>query len=87
MAKSNNSSGKATSATSTASPMKKTGRKPMRIELQYSPRERITRVNKVFVVGTWFGIMLLQTEKQNSKDDAFTNDVIKMVEDETSEVA
>jgi hypothetical protein len=31
--------------------------------------------------------MLLQTEKQNSKDDAFTNDVIKMVEDETSEVA
>ena len=87
MAKNNNSSGKATSATSTASPIKKPGRKPIGKELQYSPREKITRVNKVFAVGTHFGIMLLRTEKQNSKDDAYTNDVIKMIEDETSGVA
>jgi hypothetical protein len=87
MAKNNTSSGKATSATSTASPIKNPGRKPIEKELQYSLREKITRVSKVFVVGTQFGIMLLRTEKQNSKDDAYTNDVIKMIEDETTGVA
>jgi hypothetical protein len=28
--------------------------------------------------------MLLQTEKQNSKDDAYTSDIIKMIEDEAN---
>jgi len=78
MAKSNNSSGRATSVNQPASPIRKPGRKPIGKELQYSPRERIIRVNKVFVVGTQFGIVLLRTEKPNSKDDAYTNDVIKM---------
>jgi len=78
---------KTVTTTSTGSPIKKAGRKPIGKVLQYSPRERITRVNKVFVVGTQFGIILLRTEKQNSKDDAYTNDVIKMIEDETSGVA
>jgi hypothetical protein len=87
MAKSNNSSGRATSANIPATPIKKPGRKPIGKELQYSPRERVIRVNKVFVVGTQFGIVLLRTEKPNSKDDAYTNDVIKMIEDETSGVA
>jgi len=87
MAKSNNSSGRATSANIPATPIRKPGRKPIGKELQYSPRERIIRVNKVFIVGTQFGIILLRTEKPNSKDDAYTNDVIKMIEDETSGVA
>ena len=87
MAKSNNSSGRATSANIPATPIKKPGRKPIGKELQYSPRERVIRVNKVFVVGTQFGIVLLRTEKPNSKDDAYTNDVIKMIEDEASGVA
>jgi hypothetical protein len=87
MGKSNNSSNKSTTSTSIGSPIKKAGRKPITGVLQYSPRERLTRVNKVFVVGTQFGIILMRTEKQNSKDDAYTNDVIKMIEDETSGVA
>jgi len=44
-------------------------------------------VNKVFVVGAQLGLILIRMEKQNSKDDAFTNDAIKLIEDETSGVA
>jgi hypothetical protein len=76
-----------TSAPSNGSPIKKAGRKPIGKILQYSPREKVTRVNKVFVVGTQFGIILLRTEKQNSKDDAYTNDVVKLIEDESSGIA
>lgn len=86
MAPSNYSSRKSV-ATSSGSPVTKASRKPIGKLLQYSPREKITRVNKVYVVGTQFGIILLRTEKQNSKDDAYTHDVIKMIEDETSGVA
>jgi hypothetical protein len=69
------------------SPMKKATRKTIGKVLPYSPRIRLTRVNKVFVVGTQFGIILLRTERQGSTDDAFTNNVIKMIEDENSTAA
>jgi hypothetical protein len=86
MGPSNKSQAKSLPA-SNGSPARKAGRKAIGKTLQFSPREKVTRVNKVFVAGTQFGIILLRTEKQNSKEDAYTNDVIKMIEDETSGVA
>jgi hypothetical protein len=65
-----------------SSPIKKAARKTIGKVLPYSPRTRLTRVNKVFVVGTQFGIILIRTERQGSTDDAFTNNVIKLIEDE-----
>jgi hypothetical protein len=73
--------------TNTGSPMKKANRKTIGKVLPYSPRMKVTKVNKVFVVGTQFGIILIRTEKQDSTDDAFTNNVIKMIEEEQSDVA
>ena len=89
MTKSNrvNTNNKSDEPNSTGSPLKKAGRKPLGNVLQYSPKRGVTKVNKVFVTGTQFGIILLRTEKQNSKDDAFTNDVVRMIEDESSGVA
>jgi hypothetical protein len=48
---------------------------------------KVPNTNKVFVVGTLLGLILIHTERQNSKDDAFTNNAIKMIEDEESGVA
>jgi hypothetical protein len=89
MTKSNrvNTNNKSDEPNSTGSPLKKAGRKTLGNVLQYSPKRGVTKVNKVFVTGTQFGIILLRTEKQNSKDDAFTNDVVRMIEDESSGVA
>jgi hypothetical protein len=86
MAPNPKTSGKSMTASS-GSPNKKAGRKPIGKVLQYSPREKVTRVNKVFVVGTQFGIILMRTERQTSKDDAYTNDVIKLIEDDSTGVA
>jgi hypothetical protein len=86
MAPNPKTSGKSMTASS-GSPNKKAGRKPIGKLLQYSPREKVTRVNKVFVVGTQFGIILMRTERQTSKDDAYTNDVIKLIEDDSTGVA
>lgn len=69
------------------SPMKKAARKTIGKVLPFSPRVRVTKINKVFVVGTQFGIILIRTERQGSTDDAFTNNVIKLIEEEQSSVA
>ncbi len=69
------------------SPMKKAARKEIGKVLPFSPRVRVTKINKVFVLGTQFGIILIRTERQGSTDDAFTNNVIKLIEDEQSTVA
>jgi hypothetical protein len=74
--------------TSNESPLKKNGRKVLvGQKLPFSPRTKVPNVNKVFVLGTQLGIVLIRTEKQNSKDDAFTNNAIKMIEDVESGVA
>jgi hypothetical protein len=44
-------------------------------------------INKVFVVGAQLELILVRTEKQKIKNDAFTNDAIRMIEDEESDVA
>ncbi len=49
------------------SPIKKPGRKAIGKILQYSPREKVTRVNKVFVVGTQLGIILMLIPMMPSK--------------------
>lgn len=68
------------------SPMKK--RKVLAGQkLSFSPRTKIPNINKVFVVGAPLGIILLRTERQNNKDDAFTNNATKLIEDEESGVA
>ena len=82
---STSSPAKATTSTSTSSPAK--GRKKLAKHVPYSPRTNIPNINKVFVVGAPFGIVLIRTERQNSKDDAFTNDAVKMIEDQGSDVA
>lgn len=69
-----------------ASPERKP-RKKLGTKLPFSPKIRTPNVNKVFVVGAQLGLILIRTEKQNTKDDAFTNDAIKLIEDETSGVA
>jgi hypothetical protein len=70
------------------SPLKKNGRKVLvGQKLPFSPRTKIPNINKVFVVGTKLGLILIRTERQTSKDDAFTNNAIKMIEDEDSGVA
>jgi len=68
MTKSNrvNTNNKSDEPNSTGSPLKKAGRKTLGNVLQYSPKRGVTKVNKVFVTGTQFGIILLRTEKQNS---------------------
>ena len=55
--------------------------------LPFSPRTRQPNVNKVFVTGTKLGLILIRAERQNNKDDAFTNNAIKLLEDENSEDA
>jgi hypothetical protein len=73
---------------STDSPMRKNGRKVLTGQkLPFSPRTKVPNVNKVFVLGSQLGIVLIRTEKQNSKDDAFVNNAIKMIEDIESGVA
>ena len=71
MTKSNrvNTNNKSDEPNSTGSPLKKAGRKTLGNVLQYSPKRGVTKVNKVFVTGTQFGIILLRTEKQNSKEN------------------
>jgi len=69
------------------SPMKKAARKTIGKVLPFSPRVRVTKINKIFVVGAQFGIILIRTERQGSTDDAFTNNVIKLIEEEQSTVA
>jgi hypothetical protein len=41
------------------SPMKKAARKAIGKVLPFSPRVRVTKINKVFVLGTQFGIILI----------------------------
>ena len=73
---------------STGSPIQKKGRKTIGGQkLCFSPRIKVQNTNKVFVVGTSLGLILIRTERQNNKDDAFTNNAIKMIEDEESGVA
>jgi hypothetical protein len=70
------------------SPLKKAGRKVLvGQKLLYSPRSKLPNMNKVYVVGTKFGIILLRTERQNNKDDAFTHTAIQMIEDDDTGVA
>ena len=79
---------KETTAVGTSSPIQKKGRKTIGGQkLCFSPRTKVPNTNKVFVVGTLLGLILIRTEKQNNKDDAFTNNAIKMIEDEDSGVA
>jgi hypothetical protein len=57
-------------------------------KLPFSPRTKVPTVNKVFVLGTQLGIILLRTQRQsNSNEDAYTQDAIKLIEDETTGVA
>lgn len=75
-------------AVTTPSPMKKNGRKQITgAKLAFSPRTRLPQQNKVYVVGVQLGLVLIRTEKENSTDDAFTNDVNKRIEDSSSGVA
>jgi len=70
--------------TSTISSPKK-GRKTLSGQkLCFSPRTKVPNTNKVFVVGVSLGLILIRTERQNNKDDAFTNNAVKMIEDEDS---
>lgn len=72
----------------TGSPMSKKGRKVLSIDkLPFSPRVKPPQINKVFVVGAPLGVILIRTERQNGKDDAFTNNAQKILEDEESGVA
>ncbi len=72
---------------STVSSPKK-GRKSLSGQkLCFSPRTKVPNTNKVFVVGVSLGLILIRTERQNNKDDAFTNNAVKMIEDEDSGVA
>ena len=88
MAPSNSGNNSKTAVISTSSPLQKTGRKQIQGQkLTYSPHTKVPNTNKVFVVGTLLGLILIRTERQNSKDDAFTNNAIKMIEDEESGVA
>ncbi len=69
----------------TGSPMSKKGRKVLSIDkLPFSPRVKPPQINKVFVVGAPLGVILIRTERQNGKDDAFTNNAQKILEDEAS---
>jgi hypothetical protein len=88
MTKKSNSDPKDTTVASAASPKTKAGRKSIGGQkLCFSPRSKVPNVNKVFVVGTQLGIILIRTERQNNKDDAFTNNAIKMIEDEETGIA
>ncbi len=69
------------------SPVKKKRKNISGGNLPFSPRTRQPNVNKVFVTGTKLGLILIRTERQNNKDDAFTNNAIKLLEDENSEDA
>jgi hypothetical protein len=75
-----------TNTTTIGSPKK--GRKTISGQkLSFSPRTKVPNTNKVFVVGVSLGLILIRTERQNNKDDAFTNNAVKMIEDEDSGVA
>jgi hypothetical protein len=88
MAPSNSGNNSKTAVISTSSPIQKTGRKQIQGQkLTYSPHTKVPNTNKVFVVGTLLGLILIRTERLNSKDDAFTNNAIKMIEDEETDVA
>ena len=81
-------SSKSTLVSESNSPLKKSGRKVLAGQkLPFSPKTKVPTINKVFVLGTHLGIVLIRTQRQNSNDDAFTQDAIKMIEDETSGVA
>jgi hypothetical protein len=88
MARATNSDPKTTTAASPGSPMQKKGRKAIGGQkLCFSPRTKVPNINKVFVVGTSLGVILIRTERQNNKYDEFNNNTIKMIEDEESGVA
>lgn len=71
-----------------ASPEKKVGRRILTgVKLPFSPKVKSPSINKVFVVGAQLGLILIRTERQKIKNDAFTNDAIRMIEDEESDVA
>jgi hypothetical protein len=75
-----------TNTTTISSPKK--GRKTISGQkLSFSLRTKVPNTNKVFVVGVSLGLFLIRTERQNNKDDAFTNNAVKMIEDEGSGVA
>lgn len=81
-------SSKSISANESNSPLKKSGRKVLGGQkLPFSPKTKVPTINKVFVSGSHLGIILIRTQRQNSNDDAFTQDAIKMIEDESSGVA
>jgi len=71
------------------SPLKKSGRKVLTGQkLPFSPRTKVPTINKVFVVGTQLGVILIRTQRQTmSTEDAFTQDAIRMIEDDESGVA
>jgi hypothetical protein len=72
----------------TGSPMYKKGRKVLSIDkLPFSPQVKPPQINKVFVVGAPLGVILIRTERLNGKDDAFTNNAQKILEDEETGVA
>jgi hypothetical protein len=88
MAPCNSGNNSKTKVTSTSSPIQKKGRKQIQGQKStYSPWTKVPNTNKVYVVGTLLGLILIHTERQNSKDDAFTNNAIKMIEDEETGVA
>jgi len=72
----------------TGSPMFKKGQKVLSIDkLPFSPQVKPPQINKVFFVGAPLGVILIRTERQNGKDDAFTNNAQKILEDEETGVA
>jgi hypothetical protein len=82
------SAGDKNAPVNSGSPLKKNMRKVLSGQkLPFSPKTKVPNLNKVYVVGTQLGIILIRTEKQNSKDDAFTNNAQKMIEDVESGVA
>ena len=87
---SNKSSGNSKSLPNdSSSPLKKSGHKVLvGNKLPFSPRTKVPTVNKVFVVGLQLGLILIQTHRQSSPtEDAFTQDAIKIIEDESTGVA
>jgi len=84
-----NSNSTKNTPTQAESPHRKIGRKLLvGKKLPFSPRTKVPTVNKVFVVGTQLGIILIRTQRVTSTtEDAFTQDAIKMIEDDTTGVA
>jgi hypothetical protein len=68
--------------------LQKTGRKLIvGVKLPFSPRTKVPIINKVFVLGTQLGFILLRTQRPNNNDDAFTQDAVKLIEDDTTGAA